>query len=1005
MNRIFVQLLIISCFAFNFLSIETKAQEKQSSNLLIIESRVEDPAGNPVSGAIVYSSHRTTSSKTDADGKFSLRVPADAMLTIEADGFSPIIVRNVSVLGNNIVLTRSQYLYGVNDKVNIPFGQVKKGDIVGAVRVINPREIQEYDNTHQITDALTARVPGLLGTSNIRGLGGALILVDGIPRSFHNINLEEIEQITVLKDVNSIALYGSQAKNGVILITTRRGEANKNTIRVTSDYGTRAAKAFPEYLGSADYMTYYNEARVNDGLSAIYDETTISNFRNGNAFRYPDIDYFSNDYIRKYANSANTIVTFSGGSEEAVYFTSLGWTNSGSLINFGEALNDRNDRFNIRGNIEFKVNDFITSYVSTSGIFDLSRSGRTNYWQSAADLKPHQFTPLIPIDLIDDTNEDLVNMVEARKNDVDGKYLIGGNIEFLDHPFGRIHKSGYNNFVRRTFQFDNNVNFDFDQWVEGLSFQTNVGFDMYSSYNQFYNNNYSVYQAVWDPVEDLVTDLIKYGEDTRSGDQNIGSTDFTRAFGFYGKLDYNRTFGGAHNLNGILLGYGNTISNPGQIQPDNSSHLALGLAYSYRYKYMVNINGAYPNSVKLPGGNKVGFAPTLGAAWIISSEDFLSGVAVIDYLKIKTSAGIINSDTGIGGYYYYNNVYRRAGNYQWADGAWSNRAFRSNFGANRNLFFERRKEINLGLEGSFFNQFLYVDLNVFSNVFSDMVDKPTTLYPGYYSDFVGNENFNKNGYRGGELGISLSRSLGDFSFTLNSNLMYVTTEVLRLNEIYANAYQYRQGKPVHAIFGLESDGFFIDQTDIDNHAFQAFGEVQPGDIKYIDQNGDNIIDGDDRVEIGLSQPPFSYGLSLNLKYRNLRLFVLGHGRRGATAMKRGDYYWVDGDSKYSSVVLNRWTEETKNTATYPRLSSVANNNNFQNSNFWLYSTDYFYLDRMQLTWDLPDKTTRRLALNNLSLFVNGSGLLRISENKDILDLNVGSEPQYRYYSVGANIGF
>lgn len=1005
MNIKFIKLLIISSFALFFFSVEIKAQIKKESNFLKIESILVDSKGVPVKGASIFSGVGTASAKTNADGKFSLSLPDDAFLTIEADGFEPLVIKNLKQITEKVTLTKSRYLYGENDYVNIPFRKEKKGDINGAVNFVNPWEIRKYDNTHDIPDALAAMFPGLLGTNNIRGFGGALILVDGLPRRIDNINLEEIDQITVLKDVNSIALYGGQAKNGVILITTKRGEPYKNNVTVTADYGLKMAKALPQFLGSADYMVLYNEALKNDGLKEKYDASTIDNFRNGNPFRYPDIDYFSSNYLKKAASTADIITTFSGGTENAVYFTSIGWNDSKSLADFGEAANDRDNRFNIRGNIDFKVNDFISSYMNTSAIFGVSRSERVNYWQLADSLRPNLYTPLIPIDLVDPNNDDLIKMVNARKNDVDGKYLIGGTIDMLTQPFGTIYKGGFNNFVQRTFQFNTGVDVDLNRWIKGLSFHTYLGFDLYTYFNQYFSNNYSVYQANWNPVQDTITGLTKYGDDSNPGVQTIGTTDFKRSVGFYGKFDYKRTFGDAHRIDGSLLGYGNTINYPNVIQPDKYAHLGLTLAYYYNDKYIINFGGVYSNSVKLPNGNKAGFAPTIGLAWVISSENFMSRVKYVDFLKIKASAGIINSDVGIGGYYYYDNMYSQMNSYSWADGAWSGQGFRSNFGANGNLFFEKRKEINLGIEGTFFNRFLILDMNAFTDVFSDIVAKPTTIFPGYYTDFVSNKNFNKNRYRGGEVGISINKSLGNFSLTLNGNLMYVKTKVLAINEIYADKYQYRQGKPVNVIFGLQSDGFFTSQADINASPFQAFGEVKPGDIKYIDQNNDGIIDQKDRIYIGQSQPPFSYGLSLVLRYKNLSLFMIGNGRIGEVGMKSNNYFWVDGDDKYSKVVLDRWTEETKNTATFPRLSSITSTNNFQNSTFWLYTTDYFSLDRMQLTYLLPDKITKRLSLNNLSLFVNGSGLLRISKNKDILDLNVGTEPQYRYFSGGASIKF
>jgi hypothetical protein len=262
------------------------------------------------------------------------------------------------------------------------------------------------------------------------------------------------------------------------------------------------------------------------------------------------------------------------------------------------------------------------------------------------------------------------------------------------------------------------------------------------------------------------------------------------------------------------------------------------------------------------------------------------------------------------------------------------------------------------------------------------------------------KNFNKNVYRGFELGLSWQQKISDFSYMISGNIMYATSERLVVDEIYENDYQYRKGHPVDARFGLVSDGFFMSREEIDSHAYQAFGSVVPGDIKYIDQNNDGIVDNNDEIDIGRWQHPYSLGAQVKLSYKRLTLFARGTGRIGAVGYLSNNYYWAQGSNKYSEYMLNHWTEETKNTATYPRLSASANNNNFRSSTFWLYNDDYFNLERIQLTWDLPISQNNKLSLKELSVFVNASNFLTISPSEEIRILNIGSEPQYRNFSVG-----
>jgi hypothetical protein len=226
-----------------------------------------------------------------------------------------------------------------------------------------------------------------------------------------------------------------------------------------------------------------------------------------------------------------------------------------------------------------------------------------------------------------------------------------------------------------------------------------------------------------------------------------------------------------------------------------------------------------------------------------------------------------------------------------------------------------------------------------------------------------------------------------------------------VDELYKDAYQNRTGQPVDATFGLEALGYFKDQADIDASPFQSYGIVKPGDIKYKDQNGDGVIDDNDQVYLRRYQAPFSGGLQVKVGYKNVTLYVLGEGRMGADSFREGDYYWVDGNNKYSEVVRGAWTADNAANATYPRLSSDANNNNFRRSSYWMFNNDYFSIRKVQLTYKMPRTIANKVLMKDLDIFADASDVFQFAKNLKIRDLRVGGEPYYRTFSVGVKANF
>ncbi|WP_165940142.1 SusC/RagA family TonB-linked outer membrane protein [Dyadobacter psychrotolerans] len=991
----------LSCLFLLFPAI-TKAQKVPAANLMTIESVVVDENGSPISGAFVYGNEGVAVAKTDVRGKFTLYTPELSDLLIEAQGyesfvFEPGQYRNTETL----TLKKSTFLYGERDAVQIAFGKVKKGNLVNAVTVFDPKELRKYDNTQSISSALTGLIPGMLGGSNIRGIGNAMFVVDGLPRDISTINLSEVEQITVLKDINSSILYGNDAVNGVVQITTKRGQPFKKQINATAYYGISRPSALPEYLSSADYMELYNEARLNDGLGIQYAPGVIENYRSGNQYRYPSIDYYSKDYLKNLKPFSRAMVDFSGGNNVATYYSNIGWTQTGSLYNFGEGKGLKSNVFNVRGNIDLKVNRWIKSAMDAVVVLNNNNSPTGSFFTNAATLRPNLFAPLLPISLIDPENA----ILKGHKNDIDDTYLIGGTATYPTNPIAAGYSGGTNRQVQRTFSFNNRIDFDLGSSVKGLAFHTNLSFDYLTLYDQFISNTYASYEPVWSATEDKITSIRKYGEDVRTGTQNVGNASYRRRIGFYGLLDYDRTFNEIHHFAGSLLAYSTSDKVQTDLQGTKNANLGLRLAYGFKKKYLVDFSSAYVNSAKLPEGNRTAFSPSLGLAWMVSSENFMSSATFVDYLKLRVSAGSMNSDNGIPGFFLYDEKYSGSGSYSWYEGTRSRAGVVPTNGGNPNLAFEKRNELNFGVESMLFKNRLSVNANVFTSVYSDQITRPLTIYPSYYTTFIPYRNFEENSYKGAELGLSLRETIGDFSIVFGANVLYSTSKVNKRDELFAVNSRNRTGQSVDATFGLESEGLFSDINDIAGHGIQAFGTVKPGDIKYKDQNADGVIDANDEVRIGRSQAPLSYGLNLRMSYKNLTLFARGNGRSGSNGALSNNYFWVDGDDKYSAYIKDRWTEATKATATLPRLSSISNTNNYRSSDFWLYRDNFFTVDRLQLTYDFPIRLTNKAGVKALSVFADASNLVMLSKVRHIKELSIGSEPQYRSYSLGLNISF
>lgn len=898
----------------------------------------------------------------------------------------------------------------IDSLVHVAYGTVSFRDLAGAISILNP---SSYLEKHYGTYPLDG-TEAFIGGSNLWNIGSALVLIDGVPRSLVDITSNEIEQISFLKGASAVVLYGSRAANGVILITSKRGKAGDRQSRIRANAGINVPKSYPEYLGSAEYMTYYNQASKNDGLAPLYDDATISNYASGsNRYRYPDVNYYSSDYLRKVYNTYSGNGEFSGGNDRARFYAFAGFESQNSLLNIGEGKNEQNSRFNIRGNIDLKLNNAISAYINVSTVFANRRTALGSYWGQAAVIQPQRFAPLIPISLIEANAKEAQAFAKGSRNIIDGKYLLGGTLQYLTNPIADAYAGGYNIFTSRQFQYTSGIDVDLKNTLKGLSFHGQVSIDYSNAYDQSLNNTYAVYAPTWNSAADSIISFTSYNIDRKTGIQNLTNTFSDQLIDFNFHVDYKNTFNEKHNVSAILLASGLHRRMTGDYQYRTNSNLGLQLSYNYDHKYYADFSGAVVNSTKLAANKRVAFSPTVSLGWLLSEEGFLKNSEVVDRLKLTASAGIINTDQDfdVRNYYLYNAVYSSTAFFSWADGTFTNRATTVSRGANLNLSYAKRKEVNLGLDGALFKNKLDFRGSVFLIKKDGIPLQSFTQYPSYFftnfpeTSFVPYTNFDANSYKGADIQFNFHEKLGDAKLTIGLAGTYVTTKALKRDELYVDQYRNRVGKPVDAIFGLVSEGFFTSQNDINGHASQRFGVTKPGDIKYKDQNQDGLIDDRDEVMIGRWISPFTGGLNITAEVKDFTLFVLATGSFGGTAIKSDSYYWVSGATKYSAVVRDAWTEETKNTATYPRLSTLGSNNNFRNSDFWSYSTDRINIAKVQLTYSFPGRVLKNSFVKGLNIYASGSNLLTIAKNREVMELNIGITPQTRFYNLGVKADF
>ena len=896
--------------------------------------------------------------------------------------------------------------------VNVAFRTVDKQDMMGGISVIDMKELQDKAYSSYSLDYVDNVVGGFNG--NIWGNTEYLVVVDGMVRDANNVLPTEIDQITLLKGASAVVLYGPRAAKGVLQITTKRGKVGDLRVNVHANGGLFTPKSYPKYMGSAEYMSFYNQARLNDGLTKNYSDEEIYHYASGqNPYRYPNFDMYSSDYLKKSYGRFEGILEVTGGSDRMKYYTTTGYYRESSLLKVGNTKDNYTSRFFVRGNIDVKLNDFLSAKADANVTFYDAYTANVDWWNQATTLRPHLVSPLIPMSYIESTDINSLNLVK-NSNYLQGDSFFGGTQANPTNPYADAFAAGDSKYVSRQFQFNTEFDVDLGVLTKGLMFRARYGIDYASTYNQGYSNKYATFAPSWTNYAgaDMIGSITQYGRDEKTGNENISNSTYRYTYNISGQFDYTNTFAEHHNVFAMLVANAWQTQRNSHYHRTTNANLGLQLSYNYDHTYYVDFSAAMPYSTKLPEGNRTGISPTVTLGWRLTNN--LLKDTFVDDLMLTASAGIIAQDMDLttsdneDGYYLYKSVMQQGGWYSWGDnGGLAATEFQR--GDNFDMTFVKRKEFTVGLRGSLWNKLITFDANFFTNKMDGGLVRTASAYPIYFtqvgyptSSIIPYMNYNIDKRVGIDFSVYANKKFGEVDVKLGVSGMWYKSTADKRDENYEFAYQSRVGQALNGLWGLQSEGFFQSQSEIDAAPKQTFGDVKPGDIRYKDQNGDGKIDSNDEVFLGRWDSPFIGGINLTLKWKNFTFFALGNLYLGGYGMKDNTYYWMRGQGKYSEIARDTWTPQNTGAA-YPRLTTTNGDNNYRYSDFWMYKTDRFNLRKVQLTYNICGgvfENTFAKFIKGIDVYVSANNLLTIAKERKILEMNVGSAPQTRYYSIG-----
>lgn len=998
-------------------TITVKLKAQNPSETVTVSGKVVDQYNKPIAGVSIAIQEKKSGIATAADGSFSLEASANDQIIFQMQGYLTLSKSAVEINKATITLQNALIEAGDNDDVYIPFGVRKRRQISATISTINGSDLPQLP-VSTLNNALSGRLAGLLiqqtgtrpGTDDatflIRGRSSynngqsPLVLVDGVERDFVDMDLNEIESISVLKDAASLSWYGLSGSNGVLYVRTKRGSATNTKITFDAQGGVQIPTIMTRPLDSYSYATLYNEAQANSGIAPLYSPTAIAAYQNNsNPYLYPNnnlVDQFLKDVspVQRYVG------TVSGGNAFAKYFTMFSFFDQAGLYKGGNNssydANTNFQRINFRTNLDLHVNKSLDVSLDVGGrsaSIRYPRDGNGNFLNAIFNTPSNAF-PIL---------------------NADGTY--GGSSLFRDNPLAMLESKGNITDLTRTLLANVSVKHKLDFIAKGLSLNAFYAYDVTSIYTSGFTQNYEVYE-----LNGATNTYTRFG--TKSP-LNYSASDFNsnvRKNEFWGGFDYDRTFGQhAFNISSRVMRA--VIAAPGNLL-DKREQWSNRLSYGYKQRYFVDLIGTYSGSETFMPGKRFGFFPAVSAGWIASDENFLKKASFLDYLKVRASYGIVGNDAiSTSRRFMYNTYFNRGGTgYLFGTGYTAGPNTTEAELANPDLTWERAKKADIGVDVKLFKQMISISADYFHENRTKLLTN--SLLPTIIGQTSGQVNQGEAEYKGFETSINFNKTFNAFTLNVFGNYTYAKSNIIQLNqEPGLPNYQLEVGFPISGVVQgtafnrrfLISQGLFQSQAEIDAAPVQRFsGTVKPGDIRYQDINGDGVIDNFDFVQKDYSNVPTSYyGFGASLAYKGFDFSVLFQGTQGrsiqiSTLVNAG----TTNTGYINQFSVDRWTPATAATAKYPRLAIADRGNNTQVSDYWIRSADYLRLKHVELGYTLKSDFVKRLKMQSARFYVSGFNLFTFDKLGDLpIDPEIpeagynSSYPYLRSFSVGLNVKF
>lgn len=977
--------------------------------IITFNGTVLDKNKMPLANASVELQEKNTVTFTDRQGKFSIKAETKDIAIIKRQGYITNQLVLDALANMNVELELALTDAGEDDVVEIPFGARKKRELTSAVSAYKTSNLPQAPLSNLI-NSLAGRISGLYiqqtdnrpGNDNANifvrgrssyGSAGARILVDGVLRDFQDMDLNEIESITVLKDAAALAFYGLRAGHGVVLVTTKRGSAIRSSINLDVQGGVQQVENMMKPLSSYQFASLYNEARRNDNNAITYDSASLDAYRNGSdALKYP-ANSFTDEFLKKNSAIQRYVLSAEGGNNSLRYFLLLSYFDQGGILK-GANSDDFNantgfKRFNFRGNIDFDVNKnlMISLYAGGRSENRLNPGDGINPVLSTLYNTPPNIFPIL---------------------NQNGTY--GGTTEYRNNPLGMIRDRGYISAIDRVLLTSVLAKQKLDFWLKGLSANLNFSYDASGTYTSGLNRDFEVYNF------NLATPQL-FRTKTPLGYRSASFTNNNRRNEIWLGLDYDRAFGD-HTVQASVRAQRYVSAAPERLD-FRGQGVSARADYGYKNKYYVGLVGGYTGSENFPPGKRYGFFPAISVGWVATEERFLKAGNIVSYLKIRGSSGSAgNSEIG-GNRFPFQSFYVRntgSGGYVFGTGfSGTPTANESNLG-NPLITWETIKTQDAGIEMKFFKNSLYLTADVYKARRSGILTD--AFIPSILGQTVGTVNEGIVDSKGIEIDLGYSKTVGQFNISLNGNVIFTKDEVIaQSGNIGLPEYQSTVGKIAGSSLIFVSDGIFKTQAEIDASPSQKFfGRIIPGDIKYKDigsQTGkpDGLIDNFDRIRINQRDLPNIYfGFGNTITYKIFDFSTHWQGVKGRTIDVQG--LVNSGPFSFNQETFDgRWTPETAETAKYPRVGLVDRGNNTAGSDFWRRSADFVRLKYAEVGISLPQGLLNKYHIKKVRFYVGGFNLLTLTK----LDLDVDPEipgagrgDQYPYlktYSVGLRTTF